>query len=107
MSDLNHPTSDLIYQLDDKPPFFQALLGAVTHLLALFVPMVMPDLIVGKALDLSADTTAYLVSMVMIASAAVLTFSNVPPSAINLRISFFRVALVLEEKADRSFETAT
>ena len=68
MSDLNHPTSDLIYQLDDKPPFFQALLGAVTHLLALFVPMVMPALIVGKALDLSADTTAYLVSMVMIAS---------------------------------------
>ena len=49
MSDLNHPTSDLIYQLDDKPPFFQALLGAVTHLLALFVPMVMPALIVGKA----------------------------------------------------------
>jgi xanthine/uracil permease len=49
-------------------PFHQAIVGAITHLLAIFVPMVTPALIVGAALQLSAETTAYLVSMAMIAS---------------------------------------
>lgn len=44
------------------------IIGAITHLLAIFVPMVTPALIVGTALQLSAETTAYLVSMAMIAS---------------------------------------
>lgn len=43
-------------------------MGAVTHLLAIFVPMVTPALIVGGALGLSTEITAYLVSMAMIAS---------------------------------------
>ena len=68
MSDINHAGSDLIFELEDRPPFHQALVGAITHLLAIFVPMVTPALIVGAALQLSADTTAYLVSMAMIAS---------------------------------------
>jgi xanthine permease XanQ len=63
MSDINHAGSDLIFELEDRPPFHQALVGAITHLLALFVPMVTPALIVGAALQLSAETTAYLVSM--------------------------------------------
>ena len=57
MSDINHAGSDLIFELEDRPPFHQAL-----------VPMVTPALIVGAALQLSAETTAYLVSMAMIAS---------------------------------------
>ncbi|MBZ6067826.1 nucleobase:cation symporter-2 family protein [Aeromonas schubertii] len=60
--------SDLIYELEEKPPFSQTLMGAVTHLLAIFVPMVTPALIVGGALGLATETTAYLVSMAMIAS---------------------------------------
>ncbi|HCM64453.1 MAG TPA: xanthine permease XanP [Morganella sp. (in: Bacteria)] len=68
MSDQQSTTSDLIYQLEDKPPFLQAIIGAVTHLLAIFVPMVTPALIVGTALQLSPETNAYLVSMAMIAS---------------------------------------
>ena len=68
MSDINHAGSDLIFELEDLPPFHQALVGAITHLLAIFVPMVTPALIVGAALQLSAETTAYLVSMAMIAS---------------------------------------
>ena len=68
MSDINHAGSDLIFELEDRPPFHQALVGAITHLLAIFVPMVTPALIVGAALQLSAETTAYLVSMAMIAS---------------------------------------
>ncbi|MDB1144885.1 MAG: solute carrier family 23 protein [Alcaligenaceae bacterium] len=59
---------DLIYDLESKPPFGTALLGAVTHLLAIFVPMVTPALIVGGALGLSVEVTGYLVSMAMVAS---------------------------------------
>ncbi len=68
MSEQQNTASDLIYQLEDKPPFLQAIIGAVTHLLAIFVPMVTPALIVGTALQLSPETNAYLVSMAMIAS---------------------------------------
>ncbi|KFB98763.1 putative purine permease [Trabulsiella guamensis ATCC 49490] len=68
MSDITRTDSDLIYQLEEKPPVNQSLIGAITHLLAIFVPMVTPALIVGTALQLSTDTTAYLVSMAMIAS---------------------------------------
>ncbi|EHM51599.1 MAG: purine permease [Yokenella regensburgei] len=68
MSDITQSESDLIYKLEDKPPMRQGLLGAITHLLAIFVPMVTPALIVGASLKLSTETTAYLVSMAMIAS---------------------------------------
>ena len=68
MSDIKSTESELLYQLEDKPPFFQSLVGAITHLLAIFVPMVTPALIVGTSLQLSTDTISYLVSMAMIAS---------------------------------------
>ena len=67
-SQLPQEQVDLVYQLEDKPPFFSALLSAMTHLLAIFVPMVTPALIVGGALQLPVEMTAYLVSMAMIAS---------------------------------------
>ena len=60
--------SDLVYGLEEKPPVLNGLLSALTHLLALFVPMVAPALVVGGALKLPADMTAYLVSMSMVAS---------------------------------------
>ncbi len=68
MSAITHTGSDLIYKLEDKPPFYSMLVGAITHLLAIFVPMVTPALIVGTSLQLSTSTTTYLVSMAMIAS---------------------------------------
>lgn len=68
MQNTHHSPTDLIYALDDKPPFFNALISAMTHLLAIFVPMVSPALIIGGALHLSTDITAYLVSMAMVAS---------------------------------------
>lgn len=60
--------TELLYHLEDKPPFFNALISAITHLLAIFVPMVTPALIVGTALKLPVEMTAYLVSMAMVAS---------------------------------------
>ncbi|MGL4916674.1 MAG: solute carrier family 23 protein, partial [Aeromonas allosaccharophila] len=68
MSKKSRKDSDLIYALEDQPPFGQSLVGAVTHLLAILVPMVAPALIVGAALNLSQEITTYLVSMSMIAS---------------------------------------
>lgn len=68
-ADLKQATeSDLVYRLEDTPPFGKALLSAITHLLAIFVPMVTPALIVGGALNLPVEMTAYLVSMAMVAS---------------------------------------
>lgn len=60
--------ADLVCKLEDKPPFASALLSTITHLLTIFVLMVMPALIVGGALKLPVETTAYLVSMAMVAS---------------------------------------
>lgn len=60
--------ADLVYRLEDKPPFFNSLVSAITHLLAIFVPMVTPALIVGNVLQLPVEMTAYLVSMSMVAS---------------------------------------
>jgi len=68
MSAPKSPATDLVYRLEDKPPFANALLSAVTHLLAIFVPMITPALIVGGALKLPSEMTAYLVSMAMVAS---------------------------------------
>ncbi len=69
----NHDTqaaneADLVYKLEDKPPFANSLVSAITHLLAIFVPMITPALIVGNVLKLPVEMTAYLVSMAMVAS---------------------------------------
>ena len=60
--------ADLVYGLEDRPPFGNALLSAITHLLAIFVPMITPALIVRRALALPVYMTAYLVSMAMVPS---------------------------------------
>lgn len=60
--------ADLVYKLEDKPPFTNSLVSAITHLLAIFVPMITPALIVGNVLKLPVEMTAYLVSMAMVAS---------------------------------------
>lgn len=51
MSDIPRSDNDLIYQLEDKPPFYQTLTGAITHLLAIFLPVVTPAPIVGSTLQ--------------------------------------------------------
>ena len=38
MTDKQAGSPDLVYGLEDKPPFGNALLSAVTHLLAIFCP---------------------------------------------------------------------
>ncbi|WP_419096306.1 nucleobase:cation symporter-2 family protein [Pseudomonas sp. UBA7530] len=59
--------SDLIYQLDDTPAFAPAIFAALQHVLASFVGIITPTLIVGSALGLGAHVP-YLVSMALFVS---------------------------------------
>lgn len=58
----------LIFQLNDRPRFGVALFTALQHLLATFVGIVTPPLIIAGALKLDVETTGFLVSMALIAS---------------------------------------
>lgn len=65
-----HPLqkTDLIYQIEDRPPFREALFVALQHLLAIFVAIITPALIISGALGLDSETTAFLVSMSLLTS---------------------------------------
>lgn len=54
---------NLIYGLNDKPGFVEALLVAMQHVLAIFVGIITPPLLVCNALNLDAANTGYIVSM--------------------------------------------
>ena len=58
----------LIYGLNDRPPLREAFFAALQHLLAIFVAIITPPLIISGALKLDTETTGYLVSMALIAS---------------------------------------
>ena len=64
------PTQDtsLIYGLNDRPPLRDTLFAALQHLLAIFVAIITPPLIIAGALKLDLETTGYLVSMALFAS---------------------------------------
>jgi xanthine permease XanP len=66
----NWVSPDLIYGLDDRPPLRETLFVALQHVLAVFVGIITPPLIVAGALKLGADDTAYLVSMSLFVSGA-------------------------------------
>mgnify|MGYP003324332015 FL=1 len=59
--------SELVYELEDKPPFFESLLAAIQHLLASFVAIITPTLVIGGILGLETEIP-YLISMALIAS---------------------------------------
>ncbi len=58
---------DLIYQLDDRPPVPQAFFAALQHVLASFVGVITPTLIIGGVLGLG-EHIPYLISMALIVS---------------------------------------
>ncbi len=57
----------LIYGLEDRPPFGMALLAGFQHLLAIFVGIITPTLVLGAALGFQAEVP-YLISMSLIIS---------------------------------------
>lgn len=60
-------SNDLIYQLDDTPAFAPAIFAALQHVLAAFVGIITPTLIIGSVLGLGAHVP-YLVSMALFVS---------------------------------------
>jgi len=59
---------DLIYGLDDKPAPPQAIYGALQHLLAMFVGIITPAIIISGVLGLSIEYSSFLISMALFAS---------------------------------------
>ncbi|GAA5645512.1 MULTISPECIES: uracil-xanthine permease family protein [Vibrio] len=67
----NHNASrhtDLVYQLNDKPPLPQTLFAALQHLLAMFVAIITPSLIICQSLGVPAEQTNTIISMSLFAS---------------------------------------
>lgn len=58
----------LIYHLEEKPPIKEALFAALQHLMAIFVAIITPPLIVAGALNLDIATTSFLVSVSLFVS---------------------------------------
>ncbi len=59
---------DLIYGLEDKPAPAQAVYGALQHLLAMFVGIITPAIIISGVLGLSVEYSSFLISMALFAS---------------------------------------
>lgn len=60
--------TDLIYGIEDRPPFKDAFFAALQHLLAIFVAIITPPLIIAGALKLDVEKTSFLVSMSLFVS---------------------------------------
>ena len=58
----------LIYGLNDRPPLRKTLFAALQHLLAIFVAIITPPLIIANAIQLDQETTSFLVSMSLMVS---------------------------------------
>ena len=59
--------SDLLFSLHDKPSALTSLIAAFQHMLASFVGVITPTLIIASTLDL-AEHTPYLISMALFVS---------------------------------------
>lgn len=64
----SQPKSELIYGLEDKPPVGEAIFVAFQHVLAAFVGIITPPLIICSSLGLDATNTSYIISMSLFAS---------------------------------------
>ncbi|WP_431418289.1 nucleobase:cation symporter-2 family protein [Aeromonas dhakensis] len=60
--------SELVYGIEDVPPLPQTLFAALQHMLAMFVAIITPPLIIANALGLPAADTRYIVSMSLVMS---------------------------------------
>lgn len=65
---LGRSDTGLIYGIEDRPPFFEALFAAVQHLLAVFVGIITPPIIICSALGTSAEVKSFMISMALFAS---------------------------------------
>ncbi|MBW4515206.1 MAG: purine permease [Timaviella obliquedivisa GSE-PSE-MK23-08B] len=67
-ADLKSPDSELIYGLYDRPPLIESIFVGIQHVLAAFVGIVTPPLIICTSLGVAPATTSFLISMSLFAS---------------------------------------
>ena len=67
MSEHSSARTDLIYRLEDEPGFLEATFAGIQHVLASFVGIITPTLIIGGVLGLG-EHVPYLISMALIVS---------------------------------------
>ncbi len=67
MSATDSQDSELIYELDDNPPMGEKFFAALQHVLASFVGIITPTLIIGGVLGLGSEIP-YLISMALMVS---------------------------------------
>lgn len=60
--------SSLLYALEDRPPVVETIFVAFQHVLAAFVGIITPPLIICNTLGLDAANTSYIISMSLFAS---------------------------------------
>ncbi|MDX8001072.1 uracil-xanthine permease [Xenorhabdus sp. Reich] len=60
--------NELLYRLEDKPPLPHALFAACQHLLAMFVAVITPAMLICQALGLPEQDTQRIISMSLFAS---------------------------------------
>lgn len=70
------PSAELLFGLNDKPPFPQTALAALAHLLAIVAGIATAPLLIALGLGLDATTTAYVISSALIVS-GVATFIQI------------------------------
>ncbi|NHC35791.1 xanthine permease XanP [cyanobacterium TDX16] len=68
--------AELIYGLNDRPPVGEAVFVALQHVLAAFVGIITPPLIISTTLGLSPTETSYIISMSLFVS-GIATFLQV------------------------------
>ena len=68
MSNNEQQSKGLIYGINDRPPLYDTLFAAIQHLLAIFVAIITPALIIAKAMHLDLALTGFLVSMSLFVS---------------------------------------
>jgi xanthine permease XanP len=74
--EVKNSATELIYQLDEKPPVGEAFFAALQHLLAIVVSIMTPALIICGAIGASVKDTTYIVSMSLVIS-GIATFVQV------------------------------
>jgi NCS2 family nucleobase:cation symporter-2/xanthine permease XanP len=68
--------TEVLYKLEDRPPFYETVVLSIQHMLAMFVSIVTPPLIIAGAAGLDPLETGYFVSMALIIS-GITTFIQV------------------------------
>ncbi|MBD1576836.1 uracil-xanthine permease [Vibrio sp. S11_S32] len=60
--------TELVYQLNERPPLPQTIFAAMQHLLAMFVAVITPSLIICQSLGVPSEQTNTIISMSLFAS---------------------------------------